>query len=77
MLEVFAHQVLLRLRGTGDVSRPQDAGTHPHQLKWKAMSALFASPDRLAGLYSGPAGNLDPKCKLFGFRFGPLFGPEF
>ena len=51
MLEVFARQALHRMRGTGDMSRPQDAGTHPHRTKWEAMSALLASPDRLAGLY--------------------------
>ena len=51
MLETFARQVLLRMRGTTDVARPQDAGTHPHRMKWEALSALFASPDRLAGLY--------------------------
>ena len=51
MLEIFARQVLLRMRGTGDVERPQDAGTHPHRTKWCAMSALLACPVRLAGLY--------------------------
>ena len=51
MLEVFARQLLIRFSGTGDVARPQDAGTHPHRTKWEAMSALLCSPDRLAGLY--------------------------
>lgn len=51
MLEVFARQVLLRMRGTGDMARPQDAGTHPHRTNWEAMSALLACPTRLAGLY--------------------------
>lgn len=51
MLETFAQCVLLRMRGTGDVARPQDAGTHPHCMKWEEPSALFASPVRLVGLY--------------------------
>ena len=51
MLETFAQCVLLRMRGTGDVARPQDAGTHPHRMKWEEPSALFASPVRLVGLY--------------------------
>ena len=51
MLEVFARQVLQRMRGTSDVERPQDAGTHPHRTKWEAMSALLCCPTRLAGLY--------------------------
>ena len=51
MLEEFAAFVLSRMRGTVDVNRPQDAGGHPHRDKWRALAALFASPDYLAGLY--------------------------
>ena len=51
MLEEFASFVLSRMRGCTDTSRPHDAGNHPHKLKWRALSALFASPNYLAGLY--------------------------
>lgn len=55
MLEEFASFVLNRMRGYTDTSRPHDAGNLPHKLtqasKWHALSALFASPNCLAGLY--------------------------
>eukprot|EP00966_Prymnesium_polylepis_P032514 756046-Prymnesium_polylepis.1 len=39
------------MRGTVNADRPQDAGKHPHRAKWQALSAPFASPQHLAGMY--------------------------
>lgn len=51
MMEEFAKFTLDRMRGSADADRQQDAGGHPHRLKWRAISAVLASPERLAGLY--------------------------
>ena len=51
MLEVFVRGLLLRMRGTSDVNRPEDAGNHPHRVKWQTISALLSCPTRLAGLF--------------------------
>ena len=51
MMEEFTKFTLDRMRGSVDLSRPQDASGHPHRLKWQAISAVLASPERSAGLY--------------------------
>ena len=51
MMEEYITFVLDRMRGASDADRPQDAGNHPHRLKWRAISAVLASHIRLAGLY--------------------------
>ena len=51
MMEEYISFVLDRMRGSADADRPADAGSHPHRLKWRAISAVLASPARLAGLF--------------------------
>ena len=50
ILEEFTKYMVRTTRGTVDILRPQDAGTHPHRKKWQAISALVSRPEYLAGL---------------------------
>lgn len=53
MLEQYASFVLSRMRGSTNTSGPQDARNQPHKRMLRgALSALFASPIFLAGLFS-------------------------